>query len=71
MRPFCFRTVCKDGGVLGYCIESGDDLVLLLIGFGRGVWVCDDGRLSGHSYLFFLHYDPDSGSRRRNTWELC
>ena len=38
----------------GHCIESGDDLVLLLIGFGRGAWVCDDGRLSGHSYLFFI-----------------
>ena len=50
-EAFCSRTVCKDGGVLGYCIESGDDLVLLLIGFGRGVWVCDDGRLSGPFFI--------------------
>jgi len=61
-EAFCSRTVCKDGGVFGHCIESGDDLVLLLVGFGREVWVCDDGRLSGP---IFIVCPADAGSRRR------
>lgn len=56
MKPFCIRTVRKDGGTRASvcCIECGDDLDPLLACFGRGVWVGVDGRLTGPFFFIAL-----------------
>lgn len=68
-ETFCSRTVRKDGGYCasGSCIESGDDLSLLRIGFGRLDWVGVDGRLTGP---FFFHCGPRLDRGREEETEL-